>query len=131
MLRAGPLASDFAVKETAFWERGMRKTLAYRDDGNHDRFFDIGFTDLRTDPIAEMRRLYAWLDVELTDEVAGLMARWWDLNAGATQRDKQGVHEYTPEEYGIDLGELRAQLAFYNDRFVGTSEQTATQEGSS
>lgn len=42
-------------------------------------------------------------------------------NSGEARVEKQGVHEYSPEEYGIDLDQLRAQFAFYYDRFVGTS----------
>lgn len=125
-LRAGPLAPDFAAKEAAFWERGMRALLAYRDDGNEERFHDIDFTDMRTDPIGEMRALYDWLDVELTDDVAGRMTAWWADNAGAARHEKQGVHQYSPEDYGIDLDRLRSQFAFYNDRFIATAEETST-----
>ncbi len=124
MLRTGPVAADFAEREAGFWERAMRKTLAYRDYGNEDRFFDISFSDMRTDPVAEMRKLYAWMGDELTDEVEARMATWWSTNP----RDKQGVHEYHPEQYGIDLDELRQQFAFYNDRFVGPAARTTTQE---
>ncbi len=127
MLRQGPLAPDFAAKEAAFWERGMRKLLDFRDESDDGRFFDIGFTEMRTDPVGEMYKLYAWLDVELTDEVAARMGAWWDDNAGAARREQQGVHEYSPEEYGIDLDQLRSQFAFYNDRFVNTSEADPTQ----
>jgi len=120
-LREGPLAPDFAEHEAAFWERGMRKLLAYRDDGNDDRFFDIAFSAMRSDPIGEMRKLYHWLDVELTDEVVARMEAWWQNNSGASRVEKQGVHEYSPEEYGIDLDRLRSQFAFYSDRFVATT----------
>lgn len=122
-LRDGPLAPDFAEKEAAFWERGMRKLLAFRDSGNDGRFFDIDFVEMRTDPIGTMRGLYAWLDVQLTDEVVERMATWWSDNSGAARREKQGVHEYSPEEYGIDLDRLRERFAFYNERFVTNSER--------
>lgn len=124
MLRTGPVAPDFAEREAAFWERAMRKTLAYRDDGNEDRFFDISFSDMRSDPVAEMDKLYAWMGDELTDEVRERMATWWSTNP----RDKQGVHEYHPEQYGIDLDELRQQFAFYNDRFVEPTAPSTTGE---
>ena len=113
-LRSGPLASDFAENQAAYWERALRKTIAYRDAGNEDRFFDIGFAEMRPDPIPAIDGFYEWLGVELTDEVAARMRTWWETNPA----DKQGVHEYHPEQYGIDLDELRTQFAFYNDRFV-------------
>ena len=122
MLRTGPVASDFATREAGFWERSLRKTLTYRDGGNEDRFFDISFSDMRTDPVGEMERLYAWMGDDLTDGVKDRMAKWWSTNP----RDKQGVHEYNPEQYGIDLDALRQQFAFYNDRFVGPVESTTT-----
>lgn len=113
-LRTGPLADDFAANQAAYWERALRKTLAYRDAGGEDRFFDIGFAEMRPDPIPAMERLYAWLGEDLTDEVADRMRTWWDQNPA----DKHGTHDYDPEQYGIDLDALRAQFAFYNDRFA-------------
>lgn len=114
LLRTGPLADDFAANQAAWWERALRNALAYRDAGNEDRFFDIGFAEMRPDPIPAVERLYAWLGDELTDEVADRMRAWW----AGHPADQQGIHEYTPEQYGIDLDALREQFAFYNDRFA-------------
>ena len=61
-----------------------------------------------------MRRLYDWLGEQLTDDVAARMSAWWTTNPA----DKQGVHDYDPERYGIDLDALRRQFAFYAERFV-------------
>jgi hypothetical protein len=112
-LRTGPLADDFAEYQTARWEQALRATLDHRDAGNEDHFFDIGFSEMRPDPIPAVRRLYEWLGVELTDEVVDRMRDWWETNPA----DKQGIHDYTPEQYGIDIDELRGRFAFYNDRF--------------
>ena len=114
MLRNGPLPPDFAANQAAFWERGLRKTMAFRDRGEVDRFFDLGFAELRPDPIPAMRRFYDWLGMDLTDEVADRMSSWWESNPA----DKHGIHVYTPEAYGIDLDQLRDQFAFYNQRFA-------------
>jgi hypothetical protein len=113
LLRAGPLPPGFAAGQAEYWERGLRTTLAFRDGGEDARFFDLGFTELRPDPIPAIRRLYEWLGMELTDGVAARMATWWASNPA----DKHGIHEYRPEQYGIDLDQLRRQFAFYNDRF--------------
>jgi hypothetical protein len=113
-LRTEPLASDFADREAGFWERAMRKTLAYRDDGHDDAFFDIQFSDMQRDPIAEMARLYEWMGDELTEETTARMRSWWE----ESQRERQSGHDYDPEDYGIDLDGLRRRFAFYNDRFL-------------
>ena len=116
-MRSGPLASDFAANQAAYWERALRKTLTFRDAGNGHRFFDIGFAEMRPDPIPAIDRFYRWLGVELTDDVVARMRTWWETNPA----EKQGVHDYTPEQYGIDLDELRDQFAFYNERFAASA----------
>ena len=113
-LRSEPLAPDFADNEAGYWERAMRKTIAYRDAGHDGDFFDIQFADMQADPLGEMARLYAWLGDDLTDDVAARMRNWWDQS----QRDRQPGHAYDPEDYGIDLDALRTRFAFYRDRFV-------------
>jgi hypothetical protein len=115
MLREGSLADDFAEHQTAFWERALRTTLAFRDGGNEHRFHDIAFADMRPDPIPAVAGLYEFLGEVLTDDVADRMRGWWSANPA----DKNGVHEYRPEDYGIDIDELRQRFAFYNDRFAG------------
>ena len=114
MIRAAPLPPDFAAREAGFWEHGLRTTVAFRDAGNEARFFDIGFADLQRDPVGQMERLYAWTGDDLTPEVAERMRSWWTSNPA----DKHGVHEYRPEDYGIDVDALRRQFAFYDDRFI-------------
>jgi hypothetical protein len=113
-LRSEPLAPDFADNEAGYWERAMRKTIAYRDAGHDGDFFDIQFADMQSDPLGEMTRLYAWLGDDLTDDVAARMRNWWDQS----QRDRQSGHGYDPADYGIDLDALRTRFAFYRDRFV-------------
>lgn len=113
-LRSEPLSPDYADNQAGFWERAMRKTIAYRDDGHGHEFFDIQFADMQSDPLGEMQRLYAWLGDDLSDETADGMRAWWQ----ESQRDRQAGHRYDPEDYGIDLDALRRRFAFYSDRFL-------------
>ena len=48
------------------WETALRRLIAFRDAGNEHRFFDIAFADMQTDPMATIRRLYAWLGEDLS-----------------------------------------------------------------
>ena len=42
------------------WSVGMTRTLDFRAD-NEDRFYDIDFRQMQSEPIETVRSLYAWL----------------------------------------------------------------------
>ena len=117
--------SDFTDKAAiaeinAEWaELGLRRTLAFRDAGNDHRFFDIHFAPFQKDPFPILQQLYDWLGEPFTAEARARMQAWRE----AMPRDAHGVHEYHPEEYGIDLNAVRERFRFYTDRFgISTSD---------
>lgn len=91
----------------------LRRLMAFRDDGNEDRFFDIGFYDMQADAMAQIRKLYAWLGDDLSDVAAQRMEKWWNENS----LERQGARKYVPETYGVTAEGLRQRFAFYHDRY--------------
>lgn len=98
----------------AVWETALRRLIDFRDAGNDDRFFDIRFEEMQTDPIGAIRRLYTWLGEELTPVAEQRMAAWWDENS----KERHGAHAVRPEDFGIDIEAVRERFAFYNERFT-------------
>lgn len=96
------------------WDTALRRLIEFRDAGNDDRFFDIGFEDMQTDPIGTIRRLYAWMGEDLTPIAERRMAAWWDENS----KERHGARAVRAEDFGIDVDALREQFRFYNERFV-------------
>ncbi|MFA7585829.1 MAG: sulfotransferase [Novosphingobium sp.] len=94
-------------------ELGMKRMIAFRDRGNDRRFFDIHFASFQKDPFPTIEKLYQFLGEAFTDEARERMAQW----RRDTPRDKHGLHEYHPEEFGLDVGRLRDRFRFYADRF--------------
>jgi hypothetical protein len=114
----GPLTTGLDLPalgrhETDLWSRSLRTTIDFRDDGNEDRFFDVSFDDVQHDPIAAMERLYAAMGDELTADTRARMIRWWDESAG----DRRVGPRPDPSAYGLDGDSVRAEFAFYHDRF--------------
>jgi hypothetical protein len=95
------------------WHTALQRLVAFRDCGNDDRFFDIQFVEMQSDPLGAMRRLFGWLREHLDPNVEERMRQWWDDNA----RDRHGTHRYRPEAYGLDTDTVREQFRFYTDRF--------------
>ena len=99
--------------EANLWSEALRRTVHFRDAGREDRFFDVGFQDVRTDPIAVVSRLYDELGDELTDEATQRMAAWWEHNAN----ERSAHRAPDASTFGLDAEGLRERFAFYHDRF--------------
>ncbi len=92
---------------------GLQRMIAFRDAGNEHRFFDIHFAAFQKDPFPSLEGLYKFLGEELTQDTRERVTRW----RAEQPRDKHGLHEYDPAEFGLDRDELRQYYKFYSDRY--------------
>ncbi len=71
-----------------------------RDEGRTPdaTFYDMHFSDFVADQFAVVSDIYAALGLPMTDEGAARMQAFIADNP----KGKHGVHDYTPEEFGID-----------------------------
>jgi len=95
-------------------EIGMRRMIEFRDAGNEQRFLDLHFKPLQTDPLPVIANLYQFLGEDLTDETRAAMLAWRE----ETPRGKHGQHDYDPAEFGLDKAVLRERFRFYSKRFT-------------
>jgi hypothetical protein len=108
--RPDPLA--IGRYNTALWSASLRRLMEFRDNGNEHRFHDVSFAAMQADPIAAVTELYAQLGDDLTAETRDAMLKWWNQSSA-----ERRAATYKPETFGLDVGGLRAQFAFYHDRF--------------
>jgi len=95
------------------WALALKRMIAFRDDGREDRFHDMEFRTMQSDPIGSMRRLYAALGQTLSPVAEQQMTDWWAQNG----RGQAAGSRYSPEDYGLSLAGLRTLFVFYSDRF--------------
>ena len=95
------------------WSVGMTRTLDFRAQ-HEDRFYDIDFRQMQSEPIETVRSLYAWLGEPVSAEFEDGMRRWWQSSAvNREQIDRPG-----PEVFGIDADALEPLFARYTQRFI-------------
>ncbi len=79
-----------------------------------DRFVDVRYADLVSDPAGTIERLYAALGWPLApgflDAVTDYVAR--------KPRGAHGAHRYSLAEMGLDAAEMHRDFAFYRERFA-------------
>ena len=83
-------------RELRIWSEAMRRAAAAREVRG-DAFFDVQYEAFVADPMATVRDVYCWLDLELSEAAATAMSRWLEENPP----HKHGEHEYAPGDYGI------------------------------
>ena len=94
--------------------RGMRHTMAVREQLGDERFLDLWFSDTVSQPLQEIRKIYDFLGMELTEEASAEMARWQDFN----RRELRPPHEYTLAQFGFTEEGLEGQFRAYRERFI-------------
>ncbi|MCB9595501.1 MAG: sulfotransferase [Sandaracinaceae bacterium] len=94
--------------------RMVERALATRDGGHESAFVDVDYADLVRDPMAEVRRIYAAVGDELTEEAERRMRR----TLASHPQHQHGVHRYALEDFGLDEGSLRDAFGPYRARFV-------------
>ncbi|HUC36324.1 MAG TPA: sulfotransferase [Acidimicrobiales bacterium] len=94
------------------WSTAINRVMRFRDEGGDDRFYDIDFRAMRSDPIGEVRRLYGWLGEPVTSTFESRMRHWWEANAA----DREPSEHSDPAAYGIDMDAVRPLFEEYVTR---------------
>ena len=92
---------------------GMEHAIAARARIGDDRFLDVHHRDLVSDAKGTIRRIYEWLDLELTAGVEQTILDWEQAN----RMGAAGTHRYTAEQYGLNVAQIRSDYDFYIRHF--------------
>lgn len=74
-----------------------------------DDFMHVYYDDLLADPMAQMRRIYAWLGDDLSETAEHGMRGWLERNP----QNRFGAHRYSLDEWGFDRKQLTAYFSDY------------------
>ena len=92
--------------------------MELRAGADPSQFLDVHYADLVADPMKQIRRIYDFLGLELSDETEQTMRQW----RGRNRQHRHGVHRYQLEDFGLDPERLAAQFKPYCERFGMSSE---------
>ena len=88
--------------------------VQFRRDHGDDRFVDVPYRDLTTDPLATMRRIYEQLG-ETLDGAAEAAVR---AHVEVAVQHRFGHHEYQVDDFVVDRASLDERFAPYRERFA-------------
>lgn len=74
-----------------------------------DDFYNLYYDEMMADPIAQMRKIYAWLGDDYSPEAEAGMLAWLEANP----QGRFGGHEYSLEKWGLTRRELEPYFSDY------------------
>ena len=96
-----------------YWSKTLDRFLRERDRLAEHRICDVNYIEIRDDPLAVVRRIYAHFGWPLSQEVEQRMRR-----ALASQpEERYRRHRYDLSQFGVQEAESAARFAGYCDRF--------------
>jgi hypothetical protein len=97
------------------WIAGMTRGLAARSDPAIEaRIIDLAHKDVVANPKAAIQRIYDKFGLKFSDAHKAGIDRFLADNPAAK---RMGKHKHSPQEYGIDVDEVRVRMKDYYDRF--------------
>ncbi|HEX7459616.1 MAG TPA: hypothetical protein VF279_03235, partial [Acidimicrobiales bacterium] len=78
-----------------------------------DRFADVSFSDLQTDPVEALAGRLEQLGVPFDRHSRAAVEAW----AGSHEPGTHGTHTYELSDFGLDPGQIRERFAPYYSAF--------------
>jgi hypothetical protein len=97
-----------------FFDKGMTRMLAARDQMGEAEYIDIRQSELAADAVGTIEKIYDRLGMTFSDEHRQAIAAKNEARKSAGAADG---HPHSPEEFGLSAGLIRERFAPYIDRF--------------
>lgn len=101
----------------AFWldyaKIGLDRAMKSREKIPESQIYDVRLRDMMAAPMTVLRDIYDHFDLEMTEEVAGLL----EARIAEKPTSQEGEHDYRIEDFGLTNEQVRETLKAYNDRF--------------
>ncbi len=95
------------LDQLVLWrQRAAAARAQARAPGSQARWLDLSYDELVAEPVATTIRLCQSLDLEADAALARRFAEHLEHN----RQHKLGRHRYTPEQFGLDPGEIRERI---------------------
>ena len=105
-------ARELGREQLLLWSDAIGRAMAFRERMGEDRFADVSFEDLQTDPVGAIATAYQSIGVELGEGRSSVEA--W---AGDHRPGSRGEHSFDLGEFGLDADSVRERFGPYLDRF--------------
>jgi hypothetical protein len=110
-------ARELGAEQVDSWVEGVGRAMDFRNRVGNDRFADVSFADLQSDPVGTLRASYESLGLTFTDATLHSVKEWADGHKPGAR----GAHDYDLSDYGLTPDGVRERFSDY----LGTYDASA------
>ncbi len=110
-------ARELGAEQLDSWAEGVRRAMDFRRRVGDERFADISFADLQSDPVRTLQTGYTSLGLTFTDATLRAVTRW----AQGHRPGSRGTHDYELADYGLTPEGVRERFADYLATYDATA----------
>ena len=110
-------AEELGAEQVDSWVEGVRRAMDFRNREGDERFADVSFADLQTDPLRTLQTSYESLGLTFTDATLRSVTQW----AQGHRPGSRGIHEYDLADYGLTPEGVRDRFADYLAAYDATA----------
>jgi hypothetical protein len=100
-------------EQLAIWVEAIRRAITFRDSYGDERFADIPFADIQSNPVTAIQRAYTQLDIPFDERSQAAIRQW----AHAHKPGQHGKHVSRLEDFDLNADYVRASFDNYTQRF--------------
>ncbi len=110
-------AKELGAEQVDSWVEGVRRSMDFRTRHGDERFADVSFADLQSDPVRTLQTSYDSLGLTFTDATLHSVTQW----AQGHRPGSRGTHEYDLADYGLTPEGVRERFADYLAAYDATA----------
>jgi Sulfotransferase family len=100
---------ELGAEQLAWWVKGIGRAMDFRKKFGDDRFADVSFAELQSDPVGAVAKSYERLGLTFSDDGRAEVRRW----AEEHQPGHRGTHTYDLADYGLTPEQVREAFGEY------------------
>jgi Sulfotransferase family len=108
---------ELGAEQLESWAEAVRRAMDFRARIGENRFADVAFADLQSDPVAALQNAYQRLDLDFTAGTQGSIQQW----AANHKPGTRGSHDYELADYGLTSAGVRASFEQYLETYNATA----------
>jgi hypothetical protein len=108
---------ELGAEQLGRWSEAIERAMDFRGRVGEDRFADLSFADLQSDPVGALAAAYERIGVGFPERSREAVTRW----AGRHEPGAHGRHAYELAQFGLDADQVHERFARYMDTYDAAS----------